>query len=469
MSAKRVLDAAAVYQASHGVATKYFALRRHQLNAYSKTSTLARAVKNQSDRITLTVRAASALAERFDGPGPEYSTQAKAPNNPEQNTSIPSEKSVQGAANVSRKPQGLEEDHFFQKSQANTTAEPVQDEQLGVTQERATGNPLPDGSILSVGAEDGQTKRDEDVFSSIPPTEPAKGPLSGRSQEADSALKPTSSARSSILRPSAGTKSPPADEAKRLQRQAEKQIPSQAAEPPLTEASTPDTVSSSAASAKDSSVNQQQDAFYSPSSKTGEVLSALPRVKLPRATAVTQEGDPRVPDVRINQDVFYSSDQANKSEAVPEVQAVPEQEGPSEDLYSELFHSPKVAKLLREQPREGKSTKGLDLLDTGDVRPNMTKPPQEKDQAAFNLRASQGEHAARQTEPGTVSESKETSEEEETQQFAEDIAKDAEKGHASVGVSLRWQTFSMMPLLITDSLFVGAVGGSLTISAIRDA
>lgn len=468
MSGKRVLDAAAVYKASHGVATKYFALRRHQLNAYSKTSTLARAVKNQSDRITLTVRAASALAARFNGPRPEYSTQAKAPNNPGQKTSIPSEKIVQGAANLSWKPQGREQDHAFQKSRANTTAEPVQDEQLGVTQERATGNPLPDGSVLSVGAEDGQAKGDEDVYSSIPPTEPAKDPLSGHPQEADSAWKPTSSARSSILRPSAGTQSPPADEAKRLQRQAEKQIPSQAAQPPFTEASTPDIASSSAASAKDLSVNQQQDTFYSPSSKTGEVPTALPRVRSPRATAVTQEGDPRVFDEQINQDVFYSSDHANKSKAVPKVQAVPEQEGSSEDLYSELFHSPKVAKILREQPREGKRTKGLDLPDTGDMRPKITKPSQEEDQATFNLRTSRGEHAARQTESATVSEPQDTSDE-ETQQFAEDIAKDAGKGHASVEVSLRWQSFSMMPLLITDSLFVGAAGVSLTIPAIRDA
>jgi aarF domain-containing kinase len=437
MSGKRLLDAAAVYKASRGVAAKYFALRRHQLNVYSKTSTLARAVKNQSDRVTLTVRAASALTQRFNGPGPGYSTQAKPPSNPERDTSLPSEKSVKGVANVSRKPQGLEQDHFYENSQANITAEPVQDGQLGVTQERATSNPLPDGSILSVGAGAGQAKGDEDVYSSIPPTELAKEPLSKRSQEADSALKPTSSARSSILRPSAGTKPPPADEAKRLQRQAEMQIPSQAAEPPSTEASTPDIASSSAASAKDSSVDQRQDTFYSPSSKTGEVLSALPRVKLPRATAASQESDPRVPDEQINQDVFYSSDRASESEAAPEVQAVPGQEGPSEDMYSELFHSPKVAKILREQPREGKSTKGLDLPDTGDVRPEKTKPSQQQDQATFDLRTTQGEYAARQTESATVPEPQDTFSKDETQQFAEDLAKDAEKGPTNAEVSLR--------------------------------
>lgn len=438
MSGKRLLDAAAVYQASRAVATKHFALRRHQLIAYSKTSKLARAVKNQSDRVTLTARAASALAERFKGPGPEYSTQAKAPNNPKQNTPIPSKKSVQGAATIHPKPQGLEQDHFYEKSHANATAEPVPDEQLEVTQERGTSNPLPDGSVLSVGVGEGHAKGDQDVHSKTPRTEPAKDPLSGRPQEAESALKPTLSTESSILRSSAGTKSPPADEAKRLQRQAEKQIPSQAAEPPSKEALSPDSAGSSVASAKDSSVDQLQDTFYAPSSETGEVLSALPRVKLPRATAATQESDQRVPDEKINQDVFYSSDQASEPEAVPEVQAVPEQEGPSEDLYSELFHSPKVAKMLREQPREGKSTKGLDLPDNEDVRPRMTKPSQEKDQATFNVRTSQDEHAARQTESATVSEPQDTSSE-ETLRFAEDIARDAENGHASVEVSLRWQ------------------------------
>lgn len=434
MSGKRLLDASAVYKASRGVATKYFALRKHQLDSYSKTSTLARAVKNQTARVTLTARAASALTERFNGPGPGYSTQAKAPSNPERDASLPSRASIKEAANASRKAQGLEQDHLYEKSQENTTAEPVPNGGLGVKQERATSNPLPDGSVLSVGARDGQVERDLDVYSSIPHTEPAKEPLSRQFQEPDSTLEPSSSARSSILRPSVETGVPPADEIKRSQRRAEKQIPSQAAEPPSTKALIPDMTRSSTAAAKDSGVDQQQDTCYSPLSKTGEVLSALPRVKLPKATAETQESDPRVPDEQINQDVFYSSDQASEPEAILE------QEGPSEEMYSELFHSPKVAKILKAQPRTGKSTKGLDLSDTGDVRPKTTKPSEEKDQVTFDLCTSEGEDAARQTETATATEPQNTASEQETQQFAEDLAKDAEKGHADTEVSLRWQS-----------------------------
>lgn len=71
MSGKRILDAAAIYKASRGVAIKHIALRQRQLDHYSKTSSLAKAVKSQTDRVTLTVQAAASLAQRFNESGPE--------------------------------------------------------------------------------------------------------------------------------------------------------------------------------------------------------------------------------------------------------------------------------------------------------------------------------------------------------------------------------------------------------------
>lgn len=75
MTGRRLLDVAAIVKASRGVAAKHVALRQHQLDVYSKTSSLAKAIKSQTDRVTLTVNAASKLAERFNGPAPNHSTQ----------------------------------------------------------------------------------------------------------------------------------------------------------------------------------------------------------------------------------------------------------------------------------------------------------------------------------------------------------------------------------------------------------
>ena len=432
MSGKRLLDAAAMFKASRRVATKYLAYRRHQFDAYSKTSTLARAVKNQTDRITLTVRAASALAERFNGSGHEYSTQAKESSRPGQDAPVPSKASVEGAADTLEKKQGLEQDHFYEKSPKNTTTEPLHDDQLGVKQERAKRYPLPDGSIPPVEAEVGQAKRDKDVFSGIPRTERAKEPSYEHVKEPHISLEPSSSNSSSIIRPSAEAERPSTDEAKKLQRQAEKQIPSQAAEPPPTEATEPRVAMCSGVGARELGVGQQQDVFYSPSPKAGKVLSALPRVKLPKATADTQESDPHVHDEQINQDVFYSSAPVSREEAVPQGQALPEQEGPSDEMYSELFHSPKVAKMLKGQPQQGKSAKGLDLPGANDAQPKDMKSSKEKDQATFTLRTPD---CVDQTAKNAATEPQDTSSEEDARNFAEELAQDARKGLSSAEVS----------------------------------
>lgn len=76
MSGRRLLDAAAILKASRGVVTKHLALRQQQLDNYNKTSSLGNVIKSQTDRVTLTVKAASALAGRFNGPNIDHSTQA---------------------------------------------------------------------------------------------------------------------------------------------------------------------------------------------------------------------------------------------------------------------------------------------------------------------------------------------------------------------------------------------------------
>ncbi len=69
MSGKRLLDAAALLHATRAVAQKHSALRSHQLDVYVKTSSLAKGIKSQTERVTQTVVAAGALLSRVNGPG----------------------------------------------------------------------------------------------------------------------------------------------------------------------------------------------------------------------------------------------------------------------------------------------------------------------------------------------------------------------------------------------------------------
>jgi aarF domain-containing kinase len=110
------------------------------------------------------------------------------------------------------------------------------------------------------------------------------------------------------------------EEARKLQRQAEYQIPAKQAAPETSSTSDHLTVSNA------------QDTFYSPSLSPKAGLSSLPRVKIPQEGSVAQESDPHVTSGPINADVFHSP--ANKSEE------------PSEEALQAVFRSPRVAGLL---------------------------------------------------------------------------------------------------------------------------
>lgn len=77
MTGKRLLDLAALFNASRGVAQKHIALRSRQLDVYNRTSTVARAVRSQTDRVTETAKAASFLASRLNESGPAWASESR--------------------------------------------------------------------------------------------------------------------------------------------------------------------------------------------------------------------------------------------------------------------------------------------------------------------------------------------------------------------------------------------------------
>ena len=70
MAGKRLLDAALLLSATRNVAKQHTRIRGDQFDAWSKTSTIAKAVKSQTDRVTLTAQAATAIANRLNEEAP---------------------------------------------------------------------------------------------------------------------------------------------------------------------------------------------------------------------------------------------------------------------------------------------------------------------------------------------------------------------------------------------------------------
>jgi aarF domain-containing kinase len=211
MSGRRLLDAIQFLNVSKKVAAKHLAIRQHQLDVYTRTSSLTKGIKDQADGLVLTAQAAAALARRFNDSSP----------------------------------------------------------------------------------------------SSSPTTAPEP-----------SADKPTSPHTSAT---------PPPDAARKLQRQAEFQVPASAAQ--------------YAGDEKPGSLNvsQQQDVFYEPSKQNAPDLSALPRVKLPKAAGDVQAGV----DDGLNADVFHSATGPEKKTA---------EEDMSEEMMQGLFHSRRVGRMLSGKP-----------------------------------------------------------------------------------------------------------------------
>ncbi|KAJ5375494.1 hypothetical protein N7517_007500 [Penicillium concentricum] len=212
MSGKRLLDALQFLNVSKTVAAKHLAIRQHQLDVYTRTSSLTKGIKAQTEGLILTAQAAAALARRFDEP------------------------------------------------------------------------------------------------SQPPSPSPADFPET-------TADKP----------PASTATSPPPDLARKLQRQAESQIPASAATYSGNEKP----------SALD--VNKQQDVFYEPSLRSELNLSGLPRVKVPKVA-----GDAQVGSDGLNADVFHSPVDSKKP--------APVEQEMSDEMIQGLFHSPRVSRMISGKP-----------------------------------------------------------------------------------------------------------------------
>lgn len=337
MTGRQILDAMNVLKASRSVLAKHIGLRRRQLDVYSKTSTLAKAIQTQTSRFPFIARTVSNLADQDNNPqssglssrtGPQFSSK--------HDPQTPKSEAVGGKDTIL----GRGTAHFGIKSGANPTTDHVTGEELGMGSENESASPAKD--------EKPSPSRGRDTFSDRSTAESQHDSLADTDGKSGKSLQPDSTNRTSIPTPSKYESFMEPDRARKLQRLAERQVPSVSAEAhPPSETQVP---SSNHTQGK-LDTTKQQDVFYTRPVHVSPVLSSLPRVKLPTNTTSTQDGIENLSNTNINQDVFYSAKHAGSSAS--DAQALPEEGQSSDAMYSEIFHSPRVARLLKRQGKEG--------------------------------------------------------------------------------------------------------------------
>jgi aarF domain-containing kinase len=290
MSGQRILDAVALLKVSRNIAVKHFDIRYAQAKLYGQSSSVAKAIRRQGLPVLATAVSRFASSQ---------------------------------SSSKSRK-EGIQQDHFYKPSAENTAAGPTTRGNLPVEQAKAKRNPLPDGTIPANNSPIGAETGDGMSFSKVPAGETAQHPLNSDGPpdlQFHSSTKPN-------LPGSISFDSLTPNRARTAQRQSEDQIPTQTAGPPTSDETAPEF-----------GVEQEQDIFYQPPNTVRPVLSALPRVRVPKIENDVQEGDLHI-EPGLNADVYYHGSRR-------EVDA----DEPTEDQLSQIFHSPKNARMFAQKAK----------------------------------------------------------------------------------------------------------------------
>ncbi|KAK5939966.1 hypothetical protein PMZ80_007384 [Knufia obscura] len=299
MSGKRILDAIALLRATRNVAYNHFAIRVSQAELYSRTSSIT---KGLAQRYPVT---SSLISQRFSQSAYNHNT----------DDNIPHEDKHVGPQVHAKQEAGIQQDHHYERSEDNTTGIVAEEPGMEVEQAKAKRHPLPDGTIPPSGSPIDQEKGDPESENRRPLAEHSRSPLDQSTQDA---IDPASSGRSTIPNPTTDPLS--AQEARVAQRQSEDPIPSKSAEPP--------------SEAPEFSVDQEKDIYYQAPGQAEPVLSALPRMRVPKTENDVQGGDSHIPK-DINADVYYSGTEQGEQAAEP-----------TEEQLNQLFHTPRAARLL---------------------------------------------------------------------------------------------------------------------------
>lgn len=388
MSGKRLLDSVSLLKASSAVVSKHIALRRQQVDVYEKTSSIARVFKSQTEWVTSIIKSIPGNAFKRE----VGETVVDANRTPFENKS------------------GLDKGPDYEKPQTSPNAQPLPISELDVREERGKGQFLRDGALSPIELIKNVSGVDNRVSSDLPLPGPGRGLSISNYGGTKKLLQPVSPVmdaipvpgiQSVLLNPGAG---------RDLQKHAEKYIPITFAEA--------QTVSSQVL----------QDVFYTPTQKTSQVSSSLPPVKLPMVAEDTQELNGQVSSEVLNQDVFYSAVIKKTSETpIPGGQVVPEQQQHSHEIFSEIFHSPRVAKMLKGKSTRAPAVENSSLHIGQDPLLKHRDLAQGGDQENVSIRST-GQNISRNTggsEPVNLLGTLRKADTEEVCNPAEDLAKDS--------------------------------------------
>ncbi|KAF2993106.1 hypothetical protein E8E13_001065 [Curvularia kusanoi] len=410
MAGRRFVDAAKLFQASKSIASKHITLRSQQFEAYQKTSTLAKAVKSQTDRVTLTAAAAVALYQRSNEAAPAYTKAA--PERPAatdaRHENIPRKETVEGHAQEHGIREGLQQDHHYDRSGQTTAAQPPPEQELDVEQAKAPRRPLPDGTIPSAGVTLGQEEQGQDTFSERPVAEAPKDPLAKEQatqvRQEDEGIKPVESTDSTIPLPG---------QPRGASSDATEPIPAHANE------LQPSTKTSKIQSLL---AGHDRDVFYTRSVESQPDSTTGPRAQIPESAANIQGSDNHVEDGRLNQDVFYATPKPGQPAVEKTAQAaVPLEEDIPEGVNTDVFHSKRVARMLGQDRYSRKEHLGSTVSRGTGRHPLDDRPIVQSDHTA-KVQASRSEQSSA---PAPIS-TQPSSTEREMQNFASELAKDAE-------------------------------------------
>jgi aarF domain-containing kinase len=401
MAGRRLVDAAKLFNASKSITQKHIALRSNQLEKFNKTSSLAKAVKNQTDRVTLTAAAAIELSKRFSEEAPAYARAAaqQATGTSKPHEDIPRRETVKRNTGVAGKEEGLQQDHHYERSEQNSAVRPPPEAELEIEQEEALRRPLPDGTIPTSGVTL-EEERGQDTFPARPVGEAPKEPLIDEKHDParheDEGIKPVESDETTIPLP---------DQPRGKSSAATEPIPAHA-----NDVQRPPTSSR----VQDLQKGHDRDVFYSRSAEPQPTTSSLPRAQIPNHTATGQASDIHVDDKQLNQDVFYKQ----------ETRQVPsEQEELPVGINTDVFHSTRVKQMLGSDPTSRK-----ERMKRRGPSTNPFIPPQ--------YQAGHGHDAvtSKQTQPEKPAQPAQTQPEKEMQNLASQLAQDAQSNTATTEV-----------------------------------
>ncbi|CEL01656.1 Putative Molecular chaperone (ABC1) [Aspergillus calidoustus] len=258
MSGKRLLDAIQFLNVTKSVATKHLAVRQRQLDVFTRTSSLTKGIKSQTDGLILTARAAAELAKRFNDSSPDHTTGRSEPSPPTHADQFPTETQIPSSVT------GASKDNRTGKLDVS----PQQEEFYRPSGEQAAESAGTPRVIVPRATNEAQVALDKDIHADV--------------------------FRSPVAAPSVA--------------------------------------------AGWIAISPQQEESYQPSPEPAVTPTGTPRVRIPQAISNTQVGI----DKEIDADVYQAPVGTEKAATEPQHL--------SEDMMKDIFHSPRVARVLSRKP-----------------------------------------------------------------------------------------------------------------------